>query len=158
MRKEAIILVFWIILATALVISQGDVLAQQPTPSDNDVNTVALELYCPVCENIPLDVCPTQACAQWRELIRQKLALGWNKNQIKQYFVDTYGDRVLAAPPRRGLHWLVYVLPPMIILVGAYILVKTLRHQKTTFTVDDSPSSQDDEYLRRVDEEVKKLE
>ena len=32
--------------------------AQQPTPSDDEVNAIARQLYCPVCENTPLDVCP----------------------------------------------------------------------------------------------------
>jgi cytochrome c-type biogenesis protein CcmH/NrfF len=49
----------------------------EPTgPTDDEVNAIAKQLYCPVCENIPLDVCPTQACAQWRDLIREKLARG----------------------------------------------------------------------------------
>ena len=83
----------------------------QPLPSDDQVNAVAKQLYCPVCENIPLDVCPTQACAQWRDLIRQKLAEGQTKEQIKQYFAAQYGDRVLAEPPRQGLNWLVWARP-----------------------------------------------
>ena len=80
-------------------------------PSDDDVNAVSKELYCPVCENIPLDVCETKACEQWRELIREKLADGWSEEQIKDYFVLQYGDRVLSEPPRRGFNWLVYILP-----------------------------------------------
>src|SRR5512143_1056956 len=98
-----------------------------PSPSDDQVNAIARQLYCPVCENIPLDVCGTQACAQWRELIREKLAAGWSEAQIKQYFVDQYGDRVLGAPPARGLNWLVYIVPPLAILAGVYILYRAMR-------------------------------
>ena len=62
-------------LALILVtLSSGLVLAQEPTPSDDEVNAIAKQLYCPVCENTPLDVCPTEACRQWRELIRQQLS------------------------------------------------------------------------------------
>jgi cytochrome c-type biogenesis protein CcmH len=104
--------------------------AQQPTPSDDDVNAVAKQLFCPVCENIPLDVCPTQACAQWRDLIREKLALGWDEKQIKEYFVNQYGDRVLAEPPLRGFNWLVYVLPPLFFAIGVYILYLVYRNRK----------------------------
>ena len=44
---------------------------QEPNvPSDDEVNAIARKMYCPVCENVPLDVCPTQACMEWRELIR----------------------------------------------------------------------------------------
>jgi cytochrome c-type biogenesis protein CcmH len=92
-----------------------------PTPSDDDVNRVARQLYCPVCENTPLDVCPTLACADWRALIRQKLAEGWSDQQIFDYFVDTYGDRVLVQPPQRGFNWLIYVVPPIVLLGGALL-------------------------------------
>src|SRR5271169_7230223 len=105
------------------------VLAQQPvpTPSDDQVNQIAHQLYCPVCENTPLDVCPTEACRQWRDLIRQQLAQGWTDQQIKQYFVQQYGARVLAEPPQTGINWLIYILPPLIILAGAIILFRALR-------------------------------
>ena len=69
----------------------GEVSAQDAQPSDDEVNTIAKQLYCPVCENVPLDVCGTKACAQWRDDISDKLADGWNEEQIKQYFSDRYG-------------------------------------------------------------------
>lgn len=90
-----------------------------PTPvrvvSDDEVNVVARELYCPVCSNVPLDVCSTQACADWREVIRQKLAEGKSAEQIKMYFAQRYGDRVLPVPPNP----LIYIIPGVILLIGA---------------------------------------
>ena len=142
------------------------VYAQQPTPSDDQVNAIAKQLYCPVCENIPLDVCPTQACAQWRELIRTKLAAGWSEQQIKDYFVEQYGARVLGTPPPRGLNWLVYVVPPVAILAGVYILYRALRAWKQPALATDTqpppagmPAEADpaqDEYIARLEEEVRK--
>lgn len=135
--------------------------AQPPTPSDNDVNAIARQLYCPVCENIPLDVCGTQACAQWRELIRQKLAAGWTADQIKAYFVQQYGDRVLATPPAHGLNWLVYVLPPLAILGGAGLLFGVLRSWRRPVPdtpAGPSPTPVDDPYRRRLEEELERRE
>ena len=138
----------------------GVVSAQQPTPSDDEVNAIAKQLYCPVCENIPLDVCPTQACIQWRELIREKLSQGWTDAQIKQYFVDQYGDRVLATPPARGLNWLVYLIPPVAIAAGIYILFKAFQSWRKPASAIQTPpppagGSNDDEYVRRLEEELK---
>ncbi len=134
--------------------------AANPTPSDDQVNAVASELYCPVCENIPLDVCPTQACAQWRDLIRQQLAEGKTKDEIKQYFALHYGDRVLSEPPRQGLNWLVYILPPVFFLGGVYLLVRVLRSGRKG-AVPAAPAGggtppSDDPYVRRLEEELKK--
>lgn len=140
----------------------GLALAQDPQPglpSDDQVNAIAKQLYCPVCENIPLDVCGTQACAQWRELIREKLGQGWSEAQIKQYFVDQYGDRVLATPPARGLNWLVYVVPPLAILLGAFMLYRAFRAWKQpALPLAESNSSLQspaDEYVRRLEEELR---
>ena len=144
----------------------GAVSAQQPTPSDDQVNAIAKQLYCPVCENISLDVCPTTACAQWRELIRQKLADGWSEQQIKDYFVQQYGDRVLGTPPAKGINWLVYLVPPVAILAGVYVLYHAFRSWKRPVQVEDikpttpePPAVTDatqDEYIQRFEEEVRK--
>jgi len=119
-RSTFLILIIVFTLGT-LVFAQD---ANPPTISDDEVNAIAKQLYCPVCENIPLDVCGTQACAQWRELIREKLSEEWGEDEIKEYFVLHYGDRVLAEPPLSGLNWLVYIVPPTAFLVGIYILFR----------------------------------
>lgn len=137
--------------------------AQEPTPSDDEVNAIARQLYCPVCDNVPLDVCPTKACEQWRGTIREKLALGWDEDQIKEYFVAQYGDGVLATPPARGLNWLVYVLPPVVILIGAGILYRVFRGW-TTGTEDEERSMEIqkemvvDPYVARLEEELRRRE
>jgi cytochrome c-type biogenesis protein CcmH len=135
MRNIKILPAFLLTLTFAVMVP-GAVSAQQPTPSDDQVNQIAKQLYCPVCENIPLDVCPTTACAQWRELIRQKLADGWTEQQIKDYFVLQYGDRVLGTPPAQGINWLVYLVPPVAILVGIYILFRAFRSWKRPSPTD----------------------
>ena len=154
---------FWMAAVLALFIGLFWVhttLAQTPQPSDDQVNAVAKQLYCPVCENIPLDVCPTQACAQWRELIREKLAAGWSADKIKDYFVQQYGDRVLAEPPRRGLNWLVYILPPVAILLGAIGLFMILRNMRkpvgvsTTTEAAEYVDPKQSEYYKRIEAEL----
>ncbi len=95
--------------------------------TDDEVNAIAKQLYCPVCENTPLDVCPTQACKDWRELIRQQLSDGWTEQQIKDYFVASFGPRVLANPPNRGFTSLVWLLPIAALLAGGAFVWRLLR-------------------------------
>jgi cytochrome c-type biogenesis protein CcmH len=151
----------WAVLATSTTLAAGR--AQKATPSDDEVNAIARQLYCPVCENIPLDVCPTQACAQWRALIREKLAAGWTEKQIKDYFVEQYGVRVLNEPPRQGWNWLIYVLPALFLIGGAILLFRLFRSWKTPVpdaqsqeTLQSQPSTGADEYLKRFEEEADK--
>ena len=134
--------------------------AQGTAPTDDEVNAIAKQLYCPVCENVPLDVCPTQACAQWRDTIRQKLADGWSEQQIKDYFVEQYGARVLATPPAEGLNWLVYVLPPVAFLSGATMLFRALRSWRraaeTAPASPAGPAASDDPYVQQLEEELRR--
>ena len=134
--------------------------AQEPIPSDDEVNAIAKKLYCPVCENIPLDVCPTVACDQWRDTIREKLALGWDESQITQYFIDQYGDRVTATPPARGFNWLIYVLPPVVFIVGAVILFRAIQSWKeSSQLIERTPKTEfeemDDPYVKLLEEELR---
>ena len=161
--KKIITLPFIALVAGLLVagIFFTAVKAQNPTPSDDEVNAVAKQLYCPVCENISLDVCPTTACAQWRALIREQLAAGKTEQEIKDYFVANYGDRVLATPPTRGFNWLVYILPPFIFLGGIFLVYRVFRNMKigkreqavssTEKTVEPAAN---DPYLSQIEAEL----
>lgn len=155
---------FLVIVLIGMLVFLIPASAQTPTPttqpvSADAVNAIAKQMYCPVCENTPLDVCPTQACAEWRELIRDKLEAGWSEEQIKQYFVQQYGARVLATPPPSGLNWLVYVIPPLAFLAAAYILYKAIRSWRrpaAPVVEHHGSAAAEGEYLSRLEEELRK--
>jgi len=128
--------------------------AQIDTPSDDDVNQIAKQLYCPVCENVPLDECTTDACQQWRDLIRQQLSEGWTEEEILAYFVAQYGDKALGEPPRRGLNWVLYLIPPVVILTGLILLINRFRHPKT----DSASFAESDPYLLQVERDLNERE
>jgi cytochrome c-type biogenesis protein CcmH len=135
------------------------VFAQSGTPTDDDVNRIAKQLYCPVCENTPLDVCPTEACRQWRELIRTMLSEGKSEAEIKQYFVTQYGARVLNEPPNR---WITYLIPGAAILLGAFLLFRGFQMWMRPIATEpasgtnEAQAVQQDEYVARLEEELKK--
>ncbi len=149
----ALLLILLLSFTAVSVAAQGD------DPSDDEVNSIARELYCPVCENVPLDVCPTQACEQWRATIREKLIAGWSEQQIKSYFVEQYGARVLATPPAEGLNWLVYILPPVAFVAGAVVLFQAIRSWRTEEPAQSAPQvDRSDVYIEMLEEEVRRRE
>ena len=157
-----LLLVLFVILLPVTSASAQD--SNPNDPTDDEVNAIAKQLYCPVCENVPLDVCGTQACAQWRELIREKLAEGWTEDEIKEYFSNQYGDRVLSAPPARGLNWLVYIIPPLVFVAGAFFLYRGFSTWRQMADESDEELETEaeaeiqDDYLARLEEELKKQE
>jgi len=158
--RDSFVRVFGLALVLIALVA-APAFAQDPEPSDDEVNRIAKQLYCPVCPNTPLDVCSTQACAQWRATIREQLELGWNEDQIRQYFVEQYGDRVLATPPARGINWLIYVLPPVVIIVGGLLLLRTIRSWTGTNNgrlVQEELLPEKDVYVNQLEDELRRRE
>ena len=147
------------------IVSTFTVLAQGPSPSDDEVNAIAKQLFCPVCESTPLDVCPTEACRQWRELIREMLADGKSEREIKQYFVEHFGARVLNEPPNKLAS---YAVPVIAFLLGAIMLFRGfqmwIKPANTDIAIEggaDVPEMEakpipQDDYVAKLEEELKK--
>ncbi|MCA9866357.1 MAG: cytochrome c-type biogenesis protein CcmH [Anaerolineae bacterium] len=152
----------WLFLALLLALLPAAVYAQAEPITDDEVNEVAQDVYCPVCESTPLDVCPTAACADWRELIRTKLSEGQSRDEILEYFARQYGDGVLANPPRRGASLVIlWILPLLLVLVGLLLFSRLLRglRRPTAAAPPPRPKSTTgdpalDDYISRVEKEV----
>lgn len=88
--------------------------------TDDEVNEVAKKLYCPVCENIPLEYCGTAACDDWRYEIRLQLEAGLSEQEIVEDFIARFGDRVVGVPQDPLLAAISMVVP--ILMIGASLL------------------------------------
>ena len=155
-------ILFLITLASLLFVSVVYAQGGGPgTPSDNDVNRVAKQLYCPVCPNTPLDVCETKACEDWRAQIRDQLSEGWTDQQIIDYFVAQYGERVLAEPQRKGFTSLVWFLPLLVVLVGlgiVYEILRNWRKQKPVGAIPVSLPEIPEAVLKKIERELREID
>ncbi|HZY45427.1 MAG TPA: cytochrome c-type biogenesis protein [Anaerolineae bacterium] len=143
----------------------GVAVAQTGTPpapksvTPDDVNRIARQLYCPVCENEPLDVCQTSACQQWRAQIGQLVAEGKTDPEIIQYFIDRYGLKVVGAPPFSSETIWLYLLPVVGLIAGAIYVIFLMRRMRARGSaVADTPTSNEsgDDYVKRVERDLKK--
>jgi cytochrome c-type biogenesis protein CcmH len=154
----------WFLLALLVWSLVAPTAFAQDGPTQDDVNAVARKLFCPVCENTPLDVCPTQACQNWRDEIRVALADGKSEQEILDDFAHKYGDSVLAQPPAR--QWVAWVLPIVILAAAVLALAYWLRswtrpapvRVATDQTTDDLGIAQDDPYLQKLERELSEWE
>ncbi len=127
-----------------------------PTPSPDEVNAIASNLYCPVCANVPLDACGTAACAQWRQQIADMLTQGDSAKQIYDYFVQQYGPSVLATPPASGFNWLIYLLPPLAFLLAAVVFSRGLvRSKRPQAQAKRKAKTRADKYSRLLEKQLK---
>jgi len=160
--KRKLILTLLILLASLFTVAVAYAQGGGPnTPTDNDVLTIAKKLYCPVCPNTPLDVCETQACQDWRAQIRDQLSAGWTEDQIINYFVNQYGERVLAEPERSGFTSLVWLLPIIAVLLGLWIAYEILKgwrsRQPATAPILAKPQVSP-EVLARIEKELQEMD
>lgn len=166
MKRLVVLTIVLLILAlVAAAVAEAQDGGPTPIPvSDNDVNRVAKQLYCPVCPNTPLDVCETQACQDWRAQIKDQLGQGWSDEQVITYFVAQYGGRVLAEPKRSGFTSFVWILPVVAVGIGLIVLAQLLRQwrrQRAAPAVAQPPVAAaadiSPEVLERLEKELREI-
>ncbi|MCO5186142.1 MAG: cytochrome c-type biogenesis protein CcmH [Anaerolineae bacterium] len=158
MRFSAFILILLLYLLVGTASAQGEVTA-------DDVNAIAKQLFCPVCENEPLDQCGTKACQDWRAEIRLQLEQGATEQEIKDNFQRRYGDRVLAEPPREGINWILWLLPVALVLFGGIWFARYLRQLQAgksdpapvVSSASGNPTAPppQDDYVARIEDELR---
>jgi len=116
----------WMLLIAVLLLAAIPALAQnqvEPVTAD-EVNAIAKKMFCPVCENIPLDSCGTDACNDWRNEIRIYLEQGMTEQEIINDFVMRFGDRVVGTPQDPFLRALSIVTPWVLIGIAVVIVLR----------------------------------
>ncbi|MFN8481756.1 MAG: cytochrome c-type biogenesis protein CcmH [Anaerolineae bacterium] len=164
---------FLIIAVVALLTLAGAAMVSAQGGLSNDeidrrMRAITDRLNCPLCQNTTLTECPLKVCDEMRDLIRQKLVAGESEDQIRAYFVERYGDRVLNEPPRQGFALLGWVMPFVGILVGVVLLALVLRamlrrEPKQTAAPADAraPAASPDlppEYVERLERDLRQME
>ena len=129
----------------------------KPEENVRDLNILAQDidrkLMCPVCPSETIDQSQTLIAKQMRGIIRQKLNQGENTEDILDYFVDRYGVEILAEPPKSGSHLLVWIVPPIGLVLGSLVLAVTIlsMRKKNFEDLYESESNNMDKYLLKVD-------
>ena len=122
------------------------------------------ELTCPTC-NGPLALSNAPVADRIRAFVRERIAAGDTKSEIKEKLVDSFGERVLAAPPRQGFNWLAWVLPLVGGAVAVVLLALAVRRWAAGRAEEPAPPDPstngrplDPELERRLDEELARFD
>jgi cytochrome c-type biogenesis protein CcmH len=91
-------------------------------PLDEATRRVARQLMCPVCEGQTVADSNAGLAQDMRAVIRTKLQAGETEQQVLDHFVQSYGESILAEPPKRGLGLVAWIGPMLAMGIGAAIL------------------------------------
>jgi cytochrome c-type biogenesis protein CcmH len=119
----------WVVLAVVVAVVLAIVLwpsGGEPTTSER-VSALASELRCPDCEGQSIQQSSTATARAARADIRRRVEAGESDADIRQAFVDKFGDSILLKPEQGGIGLLVWGLPVLAVLLGAGGLVLALR-------------------------------
>lgn len=124
--------------------------------SDLDTRTreVAKTLRCTVCQTETVWESGSPFAGQVREAIRERLQQGQSPEQIREYFLSRYGDYILMQPPTRGVNWIVWIGPFVLLLGGALVLYRSLSRWVTP-SAPAPVEALDDVSRQRIERELR---
>ena len=116
-------------------------------------------LICPICPGETIDQSQATLADQMQAIVREKIEDGWSDEQVRQYFVDRYGEGILAAPPKSGFNLLIWVVPPFGILGAMLALALSVRAMRrgqrhSHYHTVKAGNAGLEVFLDRVDEEL----
>lgn len=146
MIRTAAILAFWgaflLLASPTLLEAQGAPSSQTGVPSPdqfeataptNDpeleaqVDKLASELRCPTCQALSIADSPSELAREMKGQVRARLQAGMTPEEVRESFVDAYGEWILLSPRPSGFNLLIYGLPVVVLLLGGGLVVLAVR-------------------------------
>jgi cytochrome c-type biogenesis protein CcmH len=143
-----------------LLLSLVLALAAAAPPTLSDIED---EVVCPTCQ-VTLDQSNAPIAERMRAFIRERIAAGDSKEEIKAELVRQFGSRVLAVPEKKGFDLLAWLLPigGALLAAGAVGVVawrwsRASRGERMT-PEDNGRGPLAPELERRLDEELARFD
>jgi cytochrome c-type biogenesis protein CcmH len=80
------------------------------------------ELRCMVCQNQSIDDSEAPLARDLRLLVRERIAAGDSNAQVIDFLVARYGEFVLLKPRFERQTWLLWLVPPLVLVGGGLVL------------------------------------
>ena len=170
-RSESLISVGLVVSALFCLVVLSGCVNEDDLTTDQRVYQLSTQLMCPVCDGQTLDQSQAQLSLDMQKVIQQKVEEGESNADIRAYFVERYGEVVLASPDAGGFNFVAWVMPAVIFVGGALLVGNAfinMRRQRRTdgedsdqeenVKIEEVETSDDDgeidKYLERADREI----
>ncbi len=140
----------WLLVAALLLVAVGVPAAWVSAarafePSERLANpalearaeAIGSELRCLVCQNQSIEQSSADLAHDLRLLVRRLLVKGDTDQQVLDYVVARYGVFVLLDPPFERVTWVLWLMPPLLVLgAGGVLLLRAQRRRPATAIPD----------------------
>lgn len=132
----------WAIVAALVTASLAMALVPSTdTSAGTRAEQIVAELRCPVCQGLSVKDSDSPTARNIRDDIVRRLADGESSGDIRQAYVDRYGEWILLRPRAAGFQTLVWVIPAAAaaaasVMLGAAFL-RWRRHGRHRVPADD---------------------
>jgi len=123
-RTDALLLLAAAVVSLSMALAA---LVPRPASLDDRARAIDGQLRCPTCQGLSIADSPATSAAQMRELVREQLAAGATDDEVRAFFVARYGRWILLDPPAAGVDIALWLVPPLIVALGALIVVRRAR-------------------------------
>jgi cytochrome c-type biogenesis protein CcmH/NrfF len=136
----------------ALILVLGLTAAAEPKASLPDIED---EVMCVECRTA-LNVSTSPVADQERSFIREKIAQGLTKQEIKDELVAAYGPDVLATPEAKGFDLSAWLIPGALVAAFAAAVALLARRWRRAPAAEPAPDAPelDPEDARRLDADL----
>ena len=146
----------WRVCAVALLLAAAAGCSRGEDVPDLERRAQAInrDLMCPVCPGESIDQSQNPVAVQMRGIVMERLRDGWTDEEIKDYFVESYENRVLMEPPRSGANLLAWLVPPAAVVGALAALALALWFMRTRREPEPAPRLTDTEragYFARIE-------
>ncbi len=128
---------------------------REPATAADRAVQIAAELRCPDCQALSVADSRSEAAEEIRREIAAQVADGRTSDEIREYFVERYGDWILLTP-RSPVTWLVPVSVIAVALVGLTTWLRAARGRRVQSS--EAAERANDAYRDRVRADVEALD
>jgi cytochrome c-type biogenesis protein CcmH len=150
MRRLVVIAMLAALLMPAFAVQPDEILKDPALEAR--ARALSQELRCMVCQNQSIDDSDAPLARDLRLLVRERLQKGDSDRQVLDFLVARYGNFVLLKPPVEPQTLLLWVVSPLMLLVGIGALIVMARRRRSV-ALETGGLSADEQ--RRLDEIVK---
>lgn len=118
------------------------------------------ELRCPTCQGLSVKDSDAGFSVQMKNKVKELLKAGQSDEEIKDYFVERYGEWILRSPSKKGLNLLLWILPGLGIILGLIVVFRKSQQwvKKNAVESKEAAPSISAEEEKLIAEDLKRFE